>query len=153
MVEDIRVWLASLRVEHAENLKRLCPEWNGESFPTWRDYPALPEDAPKHLVGALAVVMVIDASVSQPKLGEEIRFWAQVISILQNRDDERELIKKFLDGPRKAREEKKKLSSARKAERQKIAEDALKKFNHDEAKAAKSTKKSVKTLNRWRDGK
>jgi hypothetical protein len=74
--------LSRLRSSYAETLKSYLPGWRGESFPRWRDYPRLPDDAPHDARDALAAVQFIDAALRPEATPDDVaRLYAGVETI------------------------------------------------------------------------
>lgn len=145
--------MAAERDRIAANLKRFCPTWSGDSFPTWRDYPTLTDDAPPEAVRARAVVILLDSLLSQPALKEEFIHWNKLLAVLQEWDEKHRLIRRLtVDRTKPARAAKAARAAKRRTERQQLAKQALTQASGDAGRAAVLIGKSKKTLNRWLSG-
>jgi hypothetical protein len=145
--------LAAQREEAAASLKRFCPKWSGKSFPTWRRYPRLPDDAPEQAANLLFVVMFLDAVLSQPALWEDFKHWHRTLAALQSWEAKRPLIaagmRMLVDRPKKMRAARANQAAERRSENRRRAEAALAATDGDTAAAAKRVGKSVRQFNRW----
>jgi hypothetical protein len=82
--DDFAPELTRMRPKYEAVVRQFCPTWDGEPDPSWRDYPALPADAPIEVINALAAVQLIDVMLhGQPRLPEDFAHWYAALKTIE----------------------------------------------------------------------